>query len=154
MTVAPPVWTGASTPYRRWLPSPLLGEPEWVIEQYVFNKMVESGDYDWVATQHAISASDRPDIVARKDHPDGPSFWTIVEVKAEPLRDRHFRQLERYNRRLGELVGWRNILGLLVAPDIPLHQAAVGRGRAFYAPPEFIAVNRTLDRLESEDEPA
>lgn len=102
VTLSIPPWNGATTPYRRWLPSPLLGEPEWVIERYVFDKMVESGEYDWVATQWAISASDRPDIVARKDHRDGPSFWTIVEVKAAPLRDKHFRQLERYLNRMGE----------------------------------------------------
>lgn len=153
MTVAIPPWTGANTPYRRWLPSPLLGEPEWFIEQYVFDKMVESGEYDWVATQWALGAHDRPDIVARKDSPKGGSFWTVVEVKATPLRDKHFRQLERYVKRLGALVGWRNVMGLLVAPDVPLHQRCHGRGRTFWAPPEFIALNRTLEAIyEREDE--
>ena len=154
MSIVTPPWTGANTPYRRWLPSPLLGEPEWVIERYVFDKMVESGQYDWVATQWAISASDRPDIVARKDHPSRPSFWTVVEVKAAPLRDKHFRQLERYLKRLGQLVGWRNVMGLLVAPDIPLRQACNGRGRTFYAPPEFLALNRTLEAIDAQEYPA
>jgi hypothetical protein len=147
--IALPPWTGATTPYRRWLPSPLLGEPEWVIEQYCFTKMVESGQWNWVATQWAISATDRPDIVARKDTRHGPSFWTIVEVKAKPVRDKHYRQLERYVQRLGELVGWRNVIGLLVAPDIPVHQLTHGRGRTFYAPPEWIALNRTLEAMDA-----
>lgn len=141
--------SGATTAYRRWLPSPLLGEPEYVIEQYVFEKMVQSGDYSWVATQWAISATDRPDIVARSDgeHP----IWTIVEVKAEPLRDRHFKQLERYVDRLGQMIGWRRVMGILVSPDIPLHQAAFGKGRVFYAPPEFIALHRTMDAIAAKE---
>jgi hypothetical protein len=154
MSIVPPVWTGATTPYRRWLPSTLLGEPEWVIERYVYEKMVQSGQYTWVATQWAISSSDRPDIVARQDYPDRPSFWTVVEVKASPLRDKHFRQLERYLSRLGRLVGYKHIMGLLVAPDIPLRQPDRGRGRAFYAPPEFLALNRTLEAMDAQEYPA
>jgi hypothetical protein len=152
MTTAIPPWTGANTPYRRWLPSPLLGEPEYVIERYVFDKMVESGQYDWVATQWAISHSDRPDIVARSDRPGGPSWWVVVEVKATPLREKHFRQLERYVRRLGEMVGHKNLVGFLIAPDIPLHQLAHGRGRTFFAPPEWIALNRTLEAIDPQED--
>lgn len=147
----PPAVTGANVVYRRWLPSPLLGEPEWVIEKYVCEKMIESGNYDWVATQWPLSPWDRPDIVARSDHDSGP-IWTIVEVKAHPLRDKHFRQLERYTKQLGELVGWQRVIGILVAPDIPLHQRAFGRGRVFYAPPEWIALHRTLEAIEAREE--
>lgn len=150
MSISRPVWTGANTPYRRWLPSPLLGEPEWVIERYVYEKMVESGEYSWVATQWALGVHDRPDIVARSDGERGP-FWTVVEVKAHPLRDKHFRQLERYVQRLGTLVGWRNVIGVLVAPDIPLHQQTWGRGRVFWAPPEWIALNRTLEAIDRKE---
>jgi hypothetical protein len=140
--LAPPL--GKDSAYRPFLPSPLLGEPESVIEEYVFNRMVESGHYSWIARQWAISPSDRPDIVARADHKSGP-FWSVVEVKASPLRDKHFRQLERYLARLGELVGRKNVIGLLVAPDVPIYQVTAGRGRAFFAPPEWIAINALLD---------
>lgn len=152
MTVYPPPVTGATTAYRRWLPSPLLGEPEWVIHDYVFRKMVDSGDYDWVAKEWAISPWERPDIVARSDHPRRASTWTVVEVKAAPLREKHFRQLERYVLRVGEMVGWRNVIGALVAPDIPIHQNAFGRGRVFYAPPEWLALNRTLEAMDAAED--
>lgn len=143
-----PIWTGRTSPYRPWLPSPLLGEPEWFIEQYVYQKMVESGGYNWVACQWAISPQDRPDIVARTDGPQGP-FFTVIEVKAGPLRDRHFRQLERYVARLGEMVGHRNLVGYVISPDCPMDQPVHGNGRTFWAPPEWLALDRTLDAMEA-----
>jgi hypothetical protein len=48
-----------------------------------------------------------------------------------------------------KLVGWRNVIGLLIAPDIPIRQVAHGRGRTFYAPPEWIALNRTLEAMDA-----
>lgn len=144
--------TGANTAYRPWLPSPLLGEPEWVIEKYVFEKMIESGHYTWIHRQYRLNPTDRPDIVARSEHDQYGPNWTVVEVKASPLRDKHFRQLERYVEHLSDLVGWRRVIGVLIAPDIPLHQPAFGRGRVFYAPPEWIALHRTLEAIDARDE--
>lgn len=139
-----PLSLGKDSPYLPFLPSPLLGLPECDIEEFIYYRMVESGNYDWVSRQWWLSNHDRPDIVARSDRKGGPLF-TVIEVKAGPLRERHFRQVERYVARLGQLVGQRNVVGMISAPDLPLSAPLWGRGRTFYAPPEWIAIHAVWD---------
>jgi hypothetical protein len=85
MTTTIPVRLGKDSPYRPFLPSPLLGRREWEIEAYIFDAMIESGNYAWIARQWWLSPHERVDIIGRSDSTDGPSLFTIVEVKAEAI---------------------------------------------------------------------